>query len=265
MVNPKDIPAAKSILAELGYQQITVTSTWDHSFHEIPYYKIVNFPVFIELHWELDDSKMIAFPAKQIWNRTQVLQLQGGSTTVLSPEDNLLFLACHLFKHDDQLLKFLADIAELLKKYDGLLDWDYITESIHSWQIETYAYYSLKLAGELLGAPVPVSTLETLKPGLWRRCTLGLLLDNEFFISPDMKGRFRSWTLVLAWSLMSKHLHQTRNVLLKHEGARKRVAWPKISVWIMLVLAAALGRYLMKPTKGRINSGLPCSINNASG
>jgi hypothetical protein len=54
---------------------------------------------------------------------------------VLSPEDNLLFLSNNLSKQDSRILRSLCDLAELFKKYDGILDWDYIINPAHYWNV----------------------------------------------------------------------------------------------------------------------------------
>jgi hypothetical protein len=160
---------------------------------------------------------------------------------VLSSEDNLLFLANHLSKQDTQLLRFLGDIAELLRKYNGHLDWDYIIESAHSWQVEATVYYSLKRARDILGAPVPAYSLDTLKPSTWRRWVLDFLLSPEAFVSIN-RNRLVSETSVLARSLMMKHTHQILTVLSRYRGSGKKGAWLRTAIWIMLVFIVGLGR-----------------------
>lgn len=242
LVQPEEVSLAGSLLLEMGYQQPVPKQAWNHPFHEAPYYKQGQFPFFIELHWDLDNSKLVAIPKEEIWRRAQFLQLQGGSTMVLSAEDNLLFLANHLFKHHTHLLKFLGDIAELLKKYDGVLDWDYIIESARSWQIEAAVHYSLKRAKDLLEAPVPVSPVRALKPSIWRRWVLDFLVSQETFVSPIRSDKLRIETSALVHSLMRKHTRQMLAVLARHRGSEKRAKWLRTAIWIMLVFGAALGR-----------------------
>ena len=242
LVHPVDVSLAGSLLVELGYKQLMPQQIWDHPFHEVPYCKQASFPLFIELHWDLDDRKLVAIPEQEIWHRAQPLQLQGISTKVLSPEDNLLFLANHLVKQEMHFLKSLGDISELLKKYDAVLDWDYIVESAHSWQIEAAVYYSLRQAADLLEAPMPISYLEVLKPALWRKWVLDFLMSREAFVSPIRSEKLRSETLAVAHSLMMKHVHQMLAVLSRHRGPEKKGAWLRTAMWIMLVFIAGVGR-----------------------
>jgi hypothetical protein len=150
---------------------------------------------------------------QEIWRRAQPMELKGLSTLVLSPEGNLLFLAQNLFKQDAHLLKSLCDVAELLKKYAPVLDWDYIEESALSRQLNTAVYFSLRQAGDILGALVPASLLEALKPGWWRRSLFDFLMSREILISPIRGDRLGSWTLTCVGSLAMKHFHRTLAVL----------------------------------------------------
>jgi hypothetical protein len=242
LVHPGDIPQARELLTGLGYQQMPQQPHRNHHFHEVPYYKQAKFPFFVELHWDLEDRTLAAVPEQAIWRRARPLELPGISAKVLSPEDNLLFLIVHLSKHSSQLLKFLSDIAELLKKYQDTLNWDYIVASARSWETGTAAYHTLKRAQDLLGAPVPARVLETLKPGLWRRGIIGFIQTRESFITPIKGSGLRDWTSVLARGLMMRHWHQTWAVLSRQQGSWKRAAWLKTAVWVALVLIVALWR-----------------------
>ncbi len=243
LVHPGDIPLARTLLATLYYKETAPEQAWRYPFHGAPYRKDGNFPVFLELHWALDDNKFVVFPEDEIWRRAQPLQLQGVSTLVLSPEDNLLFMANHLSKNDFHLLKFLGDIAELLKKYEASLNWDYITKSAQSIQMEPALYYALRRAKELLRAPVPTSSLETLRLGAWRWWLLDFLVGQETFVSPIRWNKLRSETSALVRSLMMKHPREMLAVLSNHRGSWKRGARLRTAFWIVLVFIAGLGRY----------------------
>ena len=243
LVHPEEISLAQSLLAKLGYKQVDPWPYWDHPFHEAPYYKKGSFTLFLELHWALDDRKLVAVPEQDIWRRAQPIELQGFSTMTLSPEDNLLFLANHLAKQDIDLLKSLGDIAELIKKYNEALDWDYITESAHSWQIEAAVYYSLRRARDLLGAPVPPAPLKALKPRAWRWWLLDLMVSQETFVSPIRGNKLRSETLALTRSLTMRYPRQMLAVLSKHRGPRKKAAWLRTAIWVMVAFSANLVRY----------------------
>jgi hypothetical protein len=261
LVRPDELHLADSLLLKMGYKQSASQDEWEHPFHKAPYCKQVQFPLYIELHWDLDDNKLVSVPQQDIWRRAQTLQVQGRTTMVLSPEDTLLFLSNHLTKQEDHLLKTLCDITELLKKYDESLDWDYIVASARSWGIGTAVYYCLRRSKELLGAPVPVTAIGTIKPAAWRRWVFELLLSKESFVSPTKWSKLRSETFVLVRTLMMKYPRQMLAVLSKYRGHEKRATWLRTAIWITLVFGAALGRNLAEFLSGK-KSRVSCSGNN---
>ncbi len=246
LVKPEELPLANSLMQEMGYKQLITTQPWDHAFHEAPFCKEAQFPLFIEIHWKLDDQKLVDVPYDEIWHRAQPIQTPGVTTKGLSPEDNLLFLCNHLTKQENQLLKSLCDITELIKKYDDTLDWNYIIQSAHSWGINSSVYYCLKRSKELLGAPVQTSTSKALKPSAWRRWALELLMSKETFVSPIKSWKLRLETLTLVRSLVMKKSNQTIVVLSKFRGPQKRAAWLRTAIWIVVVFSVALGRNIAR-------------------
>jgi hypothetical protein len=251
VVQPDKLSPASSLLLEIGYQQSASKQTWDHPFHEAPYYKRGQLPFTIELHRELENPRLVTIPHDDIWRRAQELKIQGETVLVLSPEDNLLYLANNFSKPDNFILKSLCDITELLKKYDGIMDWDYIMDSACSWQIKTSVYFSLKLARDILGAPVNVSIIQALKPRLWRRGTLEFLVSQKDFVSPIKRLKLRTETYVIVRGLMMKHARQTLLVLEKYRGAGEKWPWLRTVIWIILVFVAALGKNIPRVISGR--------------
>jgi hypothetical protein len=252
LVQPDDLKRASSLLIEMGYKQMTSPVYQAHPFHGAPYYKQTTFPIFIELHWDLEDEKLMSTPREKIWGRAQTLQLQWGKTMVLSLEDTLMFSVVQLCKQYDQL-KVLGDIAELIKKYKGVLDWCYIVNSAHVWGIGTGVYYSLKWAQDLLEAPVPPSIIKELKPKVWRRGIVEFLLSQEVFVSPIKWYKLRMETLVLVRSLMMSQPHRMLAVIAKYRGYGKRAVLLRTAFWMIPVFLAALGCNITRAIPGRSN------------
>jgi hypothetical protein len=242
LVNQSNMDQARHLLKELGYKQVEMPPIWVHYFHDAPYRKEGKFPLVVELHWDLADRKLVAVAEQEIWRRAQPLKLQGVSTKILSPEDNLLYLSNNFSKQKTQILKSLADISELLKKYEGILDWNYIMGSARSWQIEPAVYFSLKLVKDLLGISVPESILAALKPALWRRRAIEFLISRRDLISPIRSVKLRNETSAVVHSLMMKHVSQMSASLSKHRGTVRRAAWLRTAIWIILVFGTSLIR-----------------------
>jgi hypothetical protein len=247
---------AKSLISGLGYRPDTGKEPWEHPFHEVPYYKRAQVPVFIELHRNLDDPGLVDIPLQDIWRRAQEVRMQGLTSLLLSPEDTLLHLSNSFSKPSDYKLKTLADITELLKKYEGLLDWDYVLESARTWRVHIVLGCALEYARSLLGAPVPEAVTKALRPGFWRSLAQKILTGRGKFISPIRWSKLRNETLVLRKSLMMDRPGQMAIVFSRFRGRRSGVAWFKSAVWILFVFFTALGRYLMRPGDGKMQHKL---------
>lgn len=237
LVHTEDMPEAGKLLTNLGYEQ---KQSKINPSHMERYQKRASFSLTVELLRHLDGSNSASFPEEEIWRRAQPLPFQGTFTMMLSPEDNLLFLAHNLYKHDSYRLKSLADIAELLKKYEESLDWDYIAASAKTWQIAPAVYYALRQAKQLAGAPVPVSTLEAMKPGAWRRWLLDPLTSRKTAVSPISNDRLRNYVSALTRSLMMKSPLQMLRVLRRQYSPNTKGAWLRITLWVMPIVASAL-------------------------
>jgi hypothetical protein len=244
-----DLPRAGSLLDEMGYQKSTLPGDIDHPFHEVPYIKRAKISFFVELHWNLEDERLVSIPQEKLWERARTLRLPWGQVMVISFEDTLMFSAIQLFKQSDQL-KILGDIAELLKKCEETLDWNYITDAARSWGIDTALYYSLRKAGELLEAPVPLSATKKLRPKAWRRWAIDLLSGRQLSIIPLKQRKLRAETLNLVRSLMMSEPGRMLRVLEKHRGRGSRGVWLRAVSWIILVLIAALGRNIAGMVSG---------------
>ena len=246
LVQPGDLARARHLLLESGYRQLTKSEEWNHNFHDAPYFKQVQFPLFIELHWNVDDERFVFIDQNEIWKRALPFSIQERTSFVLSPEDNLLILSSHHIKQPNRLLRYLCDIAELLKKYRDTLDWDYIIKSACSWGIETSVYFALRQAKELIDAPVPRSAIVMLKPSIFRRWLLSFLVGREYLISPSGLTRQREATFIMVRAIMMKYPYQMLEVLSAYHSGKKEATGLKIMFSLIMVFCAALGRNAAK-------------------
>ena len=69
-----------------------------------------------------------------------------------SPEDQLLHLALHMRKHRYVGLRWLVDVAELLRRFGDSLNWPYVTTVAEQAGLRTLLYTTVTLAGQLLGS-----------------------------------------------------------------------------------------------------------------
>jgi hypothetical protein len=69
----------------------------------------------IDLHWGLSDPHLIRLDFESLWQRSTTTPVRGKPVRVMGIEDTLIFLCLHAAQHDWTRLKWLMDIAELLR------------------------------------------------------------------------------------------------------------------------------------------------------
>jgi hypothetical protein len=111
---------------------------------------------FVDLHWHLGKGRAQAFcpDVRDIWDRTEAIQLPHGRVFTLCREDLFLALCFHGTKHRWCRLKWLVDIAEMLRNADSM-DWDLIEKTTTRRPLARAAVsLAILLAHDLLDAPV---------------------------------------------------------------------------------------------------------------
>jgi Uncharacterised nucleotidyltransferase len=164
LVRPADLPRARAALGELGFAQAKEPGYENayHPYHDPPYYRrAVGGPICLELHWGLWASHFFQLETDALWRRAVPAQLHGAALSILSPEDTLLHLAIHRSRSALRL-RFVCDVAELLRRYRATLDWDYLLAQTQAAGARTTLFYTLALAAELLEAPLPDGLLDHL-------------------------------------------------------------------------------------------------------
>ena len=94
------------------------------------------------------------------WERLEELRLAGIVTARLDPIDQLIVLCVHGCKHVWDTLKWLVDVAELLR-CEPQLDWVSLQTRAHEKGAGVMVEVGLVLAHDLLDAPVPEEFLAT--------------------------------------------------------------------------------------------------------
>ena len=114
---------------------------------------------FIDIHWRLASERAGVFvpDVERMRDRVETVQLPAGSVSTFCREDLFVALCCHGAKHRWGRLKWLLDIAEILRSPVDL-NWNRI-ETITSERPLARASTSLAifLAHDLLNAPMPAA------------------------------------------------------------------------------------------------------------
>jgi hypothetical protein len=174
LVRPSDLPHARAALAELGFAQADEPGYENarHPFHDPPYYRrAAGGSICLELHWGLWASHFFQLEPDALWRRVVPAQIHGATLSILSPEDTLLHLAIHRSRSALRL-RFVCDVAELLRCNRATLDWEYLLAQTQAAGARTTMFYTLALAAELLEAPLPDGLLACLHVSRIKRSLL---------------------------------------------------------------------------------------------
>ena len=152
----------------------------------------------LELHWDLAPRDLFRLDL-DLWRaRAEVFEVAGQRALRFSPEDMLLHLALHMRKHRYVGLRWLCDVAELLRRFaipaaSRPLDWEYVAGAGRAAGLTVLLYTSLALARSLLRAPAPPDVLALLEPAAWRQRLLQSILAQDALLAP-LEREDAGWT-----------------------------------------------------------------------
>jgi hypothetical protein len=163
----------------------------------------------IEIHYAIErPTSPFTIDVDGLWRRAKPVAVEGAAAWVLSAEDLLLHLCLHASYHhrwDRSPLKGLIDVMAVADRCEGELDWNALAKRAKAWGADRFVYCALRLARDLLDAPIPPIALQPLGPDAGDEDVIRLV--RHFIITPPVN-------LPSAY----KELRGTR-------GLRDRLAW----------------------------------------
>ena len=130
LVRPGETKSALRELKLLGYESLMPERGVNSSLlfeNEVLLVKPGPFRTVIEIHWSLLDSPYYQhyLDMNWFWQTAGKLDFFGATTTIFSPEAQLLHLCAHLMlHHSGEGLLWQHDIAEVIVHYNDILNWD---------------------------------------------------------------------------------------------------------------------------------------------
>lgn len=174
LVRRRDLVTSRAVLGDLGYRTRAVPrfEEVDHRFHDLQYFRPLSGRLeCLELHWDLWDARQFRSDIDGFWQRARPATIAGASRLVLSDADTLLHLAIHRTRAPLRL-RFVCDVAELVRARGTTIDWDDLVARAESVGARTALHMILALAAQLLDAPVPGDVLRSTSPGRVKRALL---------------------------------------------------------------------------------------------
>jgi hypothetical protein len=163
LIHKHDVSRTKALLMSLGYRPRKSLA----AVQEAPHMKSEPVEVFVrddgivsvDLHWGLGRTSLpFQLDQDSFWERREAVSLGGTTVCSLPPEELLLVLCTHGARHLWNRMKWICDIAELLRVRRGM-DWERVIKLASDLGIERMLFLGLLLATDLLGAAIPEEVL----------------------------------------------------------------------------------------------------------
>lgn len=166
LIRPQDLIQVKLLLAAEGYDTLAVDNTqeaanvWSDSERD---FVRQDGKVVLDLHWRITPRFFpFELPVEELWNRRQSLELLGARVPTLAPEDLLLALCVHGAKECWSKLKWICDVAELIRANPNL-DWDWVLTQAKHLYSQRILLLGVALAWQLLGTRLPETMLAVIR------------------------------------------------------------------------------------------------------
>jgi hypothetical protein len=204
----------------------------------------------IEVHWNITPPRQIySIDPGGLWQRAVPVSLGDTRILGLCPEDLVLYVCFHAaYQHEFEFgLRPFCDIAKIIQRYQPQLVWPDVVMRAQAWRWTRGVFLALKLARDLLGAAVPTTALQELRPAslpddvlVSARTHVLTCVTSEPTLSPN----------VVAWHDAAWHRKVTllaRNVCVPTTALARRYGLrahsPMVYLYYPVRLMTLLGRY----------------------
>ena len=178
LIKAEDLFKVEKVLINLGFIKDEKTPDfvdaqevmdYTYCFTQIVFKKQNPLPMYLEIHCNPIHLGISQDRLSQLWERAMEIKIRGVSTFSLHPEDMLLHLCHHLYRHNYSYLMWFSDLSFLLDYYEGDINWSSLIEQAKGHESGITLYYGLFFAKGLLDCKIPPWVLTELKPGWLKR------------------------------------------------------------------------------------------------
>jgi hypothetical protein len=158
LVERQNIDRAGDLLQQLGYARVSPVAKHLRSAllrnASEEQFQNRDSGLLLELQWSPAPRVFaIRYDAQRIWSRTERISFSDQLALTPSPEDLLMLLSIHGWKHNWSRLIWLGDIAQLTRLYE--LDWARLFSECKANRNRRLLALPLRMANSIFGMPVP--------------------------------------------------------------------------------------------------------------
>ena len=192
------VRAAIAVLHSLDYEPAIRLSSSVWSEHvrvasEMPLRR-ADAKVLLELQWDIAPRCFaVDIGMDEFWNRTAVSKWEGISMLSFAPEDLLLALCVHGWKHAWSRLVWVSDVARLIVQNPDL-EWGAVRARSKQRGVERILMLGVSLAYQLLSSPLPDQITERVYTDARLR---HLLEQGRRALAEDRELSYGGWHLFL--------------------------------------------------------------------
>jgi hypothetical protein len=187
---------SQAVLSTRGYERRSVVAEESDPPHDDgPYQVFVKRRTLcrVDLQWVMAHHHFVfRLDRPEFWARRVAVAFETQTVPGLAPEDLLIVLCVHGSKHAWEHLKWVCDVAELIRSHPEL-DWNQIFAQASAWRCRRMLSLGLAVAYLLLDAPLPAAVRERLEAdgevmALAHRMPAGVLSDAREGITEEQAG-----------------------------------------------------------------------------
>ena len=208
LVEKETVTRAEKILVDMGYKPNKTDYFYRLlHFHLIFWRSRGNFPIMIELHWDVDfPESPFNIDIAEFWERSQEISNGKIHYYEFSIEDSIIFNSFHIFrtttiKPDPVLsLKYFCDIANIIVQSGDRISWDCIINRSQKYNVLRPVALVLLLVQELLRVKAIPPVVEEALRNAGYRDDFGFCVVKEYIFPPLASERiqFPFWAIDLA-------------------------------------------------------------------
>jgi hypothetical protein len=213
IIHKADVPRIRQLLSERGYQPRQPLTPFQDQLR----FHTKNTRCFIhrdknlklDLHWGVTMLRYFSFPITEelFWSVLQRRSIGGVEVAVIPPEEMLQFLCIHASRHQWILLKWVCDVAELIRQNSDL-QWSKVIEQAKMLGNLRILWLGLYLANHIVDAPLPATIqAQIADDSMVER--LGRQIERLWFCPPE-KSRWKEKIAVRAYLIGIKERWQDR-------------------------------------------------------